>query len=300
VRTKSFPDLTSWRDKLQQHTASLVRGDDGGGTSAAQGLPRLHKWFQYHKCYVFHSYMKQWSRVLYIDAGMQIHNSLNHILEVDTEGRFIASSDGNNIAWQFTDALDPVLYAQLDAEYPLNNDAFMSTMFMFDTALISDKTFPAISHLFERFGPLARHNEQALLNLQWLDWQQLPAAQGGQPLYKFVPDPELSEQAEHFVMVKYASWEEFLSRHGGDGAGRISLIQEGAADAGLNAANATSSTTTISSSGGGASIVPLPPRAARLTASGLHVSNSESAEYEIYENAKRASVKPVTGQHILK
>lgn len=58
IRTRRFPDLTQWKQQLPEN------------------LPRKNKWFQYMKMWIFDSYMLHWNRVLYMDSGMNIQNSM--------------------------------------------------------------------------------------------------------------------------------------------------------------------------------------------------------------------------------
>merc|ERR1712196_19375 len=105
-----------------------------------QQLPRRAKASQYNKMHLMDTALKGWDRVLYLDCGMQIQHSLHHLMAVDTMGRFVANYDGFDIAHQFTSLTDISLYQQLGMEYNLNQQAFQSTLLMFETSLIHENS----------------------------------------------------------------------------------------------------------------------------------------------------------------
>ena len=51
------------------------------------------KCFQYHKIYVFSSFMKKWEKILYIDTGMIIVDDINIFFTLDTSNSILAHSD---------------------------------------------------------------------------------------------------------------------------------------------------------------------------------------------------------------
>merc|ERR1712072_1235043 len=105
------------------------------------------------------------SRALYIDSGMQIYRPVKYMLDVEYSHAFFAASDGFDVAHQFSSEPDPGLYNDMEYRYDLTKEAFQTTIMMMDTSIVSDDSFKEMRDLFFKYGKLAKHNEQALLNL---------------------------------------------------------------------------------------------------------------------------------------
>lgn len=140
-------------------------------------------------------------------------------MNLQFHGTLLASPDSNfDIAHQFNQNTDRTLFSELQHAFPLDRHAFQTTLLMFETKeLIRNDTFSQLEVLFGKYGRIANHNEQPLMNLYFINiWQPFPAhAMDGLGLYAFVPED--NKELGQYVMVKYKSWWDFDNRHGGDG-----------------------------------------------------------------------------------
>ena len=131
----------------------------------------FQKPFQNHKIYLFHPRMKKYKTIFYIDIGMMIYREIAPFWDLDTKDSIIAHSDaypndkGWSLAGQFAINGDPVLGVNLAREFPnLIRDYFQTTTMIYDTSIISDKSWEELFSLLYRY-PFSITNDQAIIAL---------------------------------------------------------------------------------------------------------------------------------------
>jgi hypothetical protein len=142
-----------------------------------------HKTFQWHKLYLFHSYFKQYEKILYIDVGMKIYKDIHPLFEIDCKNSLLAHSDaypykhGWTLEVQFEMNANKDCSTKLSKQYNLNVDYFQTTIMLFDTNIIKEDTFDNLKLLMNTY-PISKTNEQAIMNLYFnceeKVWKQIP------------------------------------------------------------------------------------------------------------------------------
>jgi hypothetical protein len=152
---------------------------------------------QWDKLQVFTDYFKRWNRIIFVDAGMRILDSVQPLLDLPWKGSFLAPDDsdpydnGNRLNCQFDLAANPAVAELMTAEIPdfhasLNSKYFLNCIFVFDTALISTELAPMLVSWMHRY-PVMLCNEMGLMNL-WFTvqekvWKPFPQRVGNKYLF---------------------------------------------------------------------------------------------------------------------
>lgn len=167
------------------------------------------KCFQYHKIYVFSTFMKKWEKILYIDTGMIILDDINIFFTLDTSNSILAHSDAYpTYNWKLHTQFDvrsvPVLTQELSNYCELNSDYFQTTMLYFDSAIITDNTCDELIKLSNYFFN-SLTNEQGIMNIYFNGihklWKQISIKLGDKLLYDFCKRD--NTKLEDYTMVKY-------------------------------------------------------------------------------------------------
>lgn len=129
---------------------------------------------QWNKLYVFDVWFKQWSRVVFLDAGLRVLDSVHHLLEIPGwEGRFMAPDDtqpgdnGNRFGIQLDlEANPPVTELIKDrfGEHILHEKYFMNCIWMYDTSILDVCTRRDLESAMNQY-PICLTNEMGIMNL---------------------------------------------------------------------------------------------------------------------------------------
>jgi len=193
VILKEFPTID---------TSSIINFLDLNPNSDFERL--RNKMIQYHKFYMFDVYFKQWDKLLYIDSGMHIYNSLDRIFNIEPAQYLFAHSDNypkyvNKLDSQFVK--NNKYFNTLQNKYNLKKeDYFQSTMILFNTNIIKDNTVSNLINLINTY-PIG-NGDQAYINLEFIDnWKPMPIKDDKGFLYDFMNRENYI--TIHYVMLKY-------------------------------------------------------------------------------------------------
>lgn len=140
------------------------------------------------KLYLFTEEMKQWKKVIYLDADIIVRSSLDRLLEI--EGYAVAPEiDRKRLADQFLirsksdkERLREIL-SQLRNNYDLSSPSFNAGVIVFGTDLIKPDTFSQMKELLRKIGDISAFGDQAMQNLYFYrNWKKLPQ------IYNLNPD----------------------------------------------------------------------------------------------------------------
>ena len=197
ITPKYFPEMDRAQEDLTLRNLP--------GTETAQ----IDKTFQFHKFFCFAPYFKRWKKVLYIDANMKIQGPLAPIVKLPCRDKIIAHSDSypdfkSSLIDQFNFADFPNLRSKLTDAIGDVDDYFQTTMMLFDTAIITNRTVEELQALARLF-PNSRTNDQGILNVWAIQqelWVPLPTGERrGLFLYDFHERPGFP--AKNYRMIKY-------------------------------------------------------------------------------------------------
>lgn len=144
------------------------------------------KLYQWDKLRIFSDHFKKWERVVFLDAGIRVFDSVQPLLDVDWRGKFLAPDDsdpydnGNRFCSQLDLKANSEAVQRLFQEYPetiLNEHYFLNCIFMFDTSIIDENMLPSMIEDMNKF-PICMCNEMGIMNL-WMTfrlrvWQPFP------------------------------------------------------------------------------------------------------------------------------
>lgn len=180
------------------------------GVSTSDGRD-FYKQFQWHKIYCFDEYFKQWDKCLLIDAGMHIFKPIDLVFDIPCQEKILAHSDRypdtlekRNLSHQFESIRFRNLYEELSKKYNLYRDYFQTTMYLFDTQIITSNVYQLIWDYSRRYINTCT-NEQAILNLVFnceMDiWRPMPIKNNETYYYDFCEREGLTYR--DYIMLKY-------------------------------------------------------------------------------------------------
>lgn len=152
------------------------------------------KLYQWDKLYVFHPCFTRWNRVVFLDAGLRVFDTVQPLLDLEWEGRFLAPDDsdpydnGNRFECQVDlrgkpDAVERWLREFRDS---LDKRYFLNCMFVYDTRLLNYVTFEHMMNLMNQY-PICMCNEMGIMNMvftfQLKVWEPFPQRVGDKYLF---------------------------------------------------------------------------------------------------------------------
>lgn len=166
--------------------------------------------FQYMKFYTMDQYFKKWDYVFYIDSGAKILKSLNRFKEsCKPKNCFYAHSDSYpTFEWklkiQFCLDLNEDISSQLLKKYNLESDYFQTTLFIYDTRILTEDYVSKLINLMNLY-PISGRNDQGIFNLLVLCekklWKPIPTKDEQGFLYDFMVRPGYT--IEDYTIIKY-------------------------------------------------------------------------------------------------
>lgn len=132
------------------------------------------KVYQWDKLQVFTNFFTQWERVIYLDAGLRIFDSVQPLLNLPWKGKFLAPDDadpydnGNRLVCQFDWKANPEVSAKLLRDFGISLQSkryFLNCLFAFDTELIKRlRPFEVMKAWMIEY-PICCCNEMGIMNL---------------------------------------------------------------------------------------------------------------------------------------
>jgi len=182
----------------------------------------LGKLTQWDKFYLFSEYFRKWDRVLFMDAGMRIYNSIHILFTFSWKGKFIAPSGGdpyseeNRLATQIRDRENPeaavTLYTDYSKELFTSKKDFLNGIFIYDTALLDKVSVANMVTAMNKY-PLCGCNEMTIMNLFFnikLDvWERMPQKIGDRYIFNW-SDRNFNRgenlKPNDFICLKYPTY----------------------------------------------------------------------------------------------
>lgn len=144
------------------------------------------KIYQWDKLQVFKPFFRSWDRVVFLDAGLRVFDSVAPLLALNWKGKFLAPDDsdpydnGARFRIQLDLEANPEITQLLLTEYSesiLDGHYFLNCMFMFDTSLLEMVTFEEMETAMNKY-PICMCNEMGIMNLFFTFklgvWQPFP------------------------------------------------------------------------------------------------------------------------------
>jgi hypothetical protein len=163
---------------------------DGDGRE----LDKLNQW---EKLHVFDEYFLAWERVIFVDAGLRILDSVEHLLNLECSNSFLAPNDAG-----FANKPDKIFSSQIsfgniDLVNKLTNEFgneilrsqyFLNCIWIYDTKILNIIKKDELIEYMNKY-PLCKTNEMTIMNLvlhfKYNLWKQLPHFVPGEKKYLF-------------------------------------------------------------------------------------------------------------------
>jgi hypothetical protein len=180
VEIKYFPDIP-----IPDATKDLMKGLERG----PHWFPKL---FQYHKFHLFNLYFKKWRRILYLDCGLTIFDSIQPLLDVWQENTLLAHSDAYPYyEWKLRDQfvkLSPYT-EELQRSFDLSGDYPQTTVMLYDTNILEEKTERDLIDCMLKY-PNSMTNDQGIVALYFTQirplWKQIPTGNDTTNFYDYL------------------------------------------------------------------------------------------------------------------
>jgi hypothetical protein len=176
------------------------------------------KLYQWDKLQVFDSYFTQWERVVFLDAGMRVLDSVEPLLNLEWRGKFLAPDDSqpydNGKRFRIQICKDANLEAskRLFEDYSesmLESHYFNNCIFLYDTSLLETVKVEELERCMNRY-PLFWCNEVGVMNLIFTIklgvWSPFPERVGDKYLFGWnESNYRESPKWNAFHFIKYSS-----------------------------------------------------------------------------------------------
>jgi len=127
--------------------------------------------FQWHKLYLFHTRLKKYSYIFYMDINMNIHHDINNLLKKIPNDNLLARADGYpTYKWKLKSQFDNSHpgFSGLASNVNLEiTNYFQTGVLYYDTQIIDIETLNDILLLVKKY-PFSKTNEQGILNLYFI------------------------------------------------------------------------------------------------------------------------------------
>lgn len=166
----------------KSHLLSLI--DKNGFTDGDKR--EIHKLNQWEKLHVFDKYFQRWSRIVFMDAGLRVLDTVIHLLKLDYKGSILAPNDAapyykpdKIFSTQVTnDKTNFIHVVKRDfGEKIMEQQYFLNCIWVYDTSILDvcDK-----SQLIDGMNkyPICKTNEMTIMNLyfhfKYKLWREFP------------------------------------------------------------------------------------------------------------------------------
>ena len=172
---------------VEQLTAYPLGSSDDGR--------HLGKLVQWDKLYCFSDFFRQWNRVVFLDAGLRVFDTVDTLLTLPWKGSLMAPDDsdpydnGNRFKCQLHLDKNPPVAEALLAEFGeeiLTQKYFLNCIFMYDTALLDKCGMGDLVMAMNEY-PICHCNEMTIMNLLFTFkhgvWKPFPQRVGHKYLF---------------------------------------------------------------------------------------------------------------------
>jgi hypothetical protein len=140
---------------------------------------------QWQKLNVFHPFFTSWKRVVFLDAGLRVLESVEHLLCLDCKGAILVPNDGfqhkpfsEQISYDNPAVVEKVVndFFQGNREN-MNETYFLNCMWIYDTDILSICSLEKLVDAMNKY-PCCKTNEMGIMNLlfhfKYHLWKEFP------------------------------------------------------------------------------------------------------------------------------
>jgi hypothetical protein len=191
-------------------------GPNGFSNSDKREINKLTQW---EKLHVFDETFCKWKRVIFMDAGLRVLDSINPLLELDFKGKFVCPSDlgdgpeknGNLFECQLSQDNPELMETLVDnfGKNILSSSYFLNCIWIYDTDILQICNKREMLEAMNKY-PLCKTNEMGIMNLllnfKYGLWQPFPwKASNGKYLFDWSDYNRPGSKPEEYCFLKYPS-----------------------------------------------------------------------------------------------
>ena len=180
---KDFYQITETKFPLIDKT-NLLQKIGNKGFNDTTDKREIYKLNQWEKLHVFDDYFAQWSRVIYLDAGLRVLEDVKYILELDYKDKLIAPKDGklyDGLEFKYQLSYDkPELIESFINEYGenvLRDNYMLNCMWIYDTNILNLCDKKQLINAMNKYT-FCKTNEMGIMNIlfhfKYNLWERLP------------------------------------------------------------------------------------------------------------------------------
>ena len=181
---KDFYNITEASFAAIDKTNLLAKIGSNGFTDTTDKR-EIHKLAQWEKFHVFDEYFAQWSRVVYLDAGLRVLDDVKYLLELEYKGRILAPKDGKlyqDQAFKCQLSTDnPELIANMRSEFGetmFTSNYMLNCMWIYDTNILKLCNKQQLIDAMNKYT-CCKTNEMGIMNIlfcfKYNLWEPFPA-----------------------------------------------------------------------------------------------------------------------------
>jgi hypothetical protein len=191
-------------------------GPEGFSNSDKREINKLTQW---EKLHVFDDYFSQWKRVIFMDSGLRVFDSIDNLLDLDFKGKFVCPNDlgdrpeknGNLFSCQLSND-KPELVETLVKDFGpeiMDSPYFLNCIWIYDTDILKVCKKEKMIEAMNKY-PLCKTNEMGIMNLvlhfKYGLWQPFPwKASNGKYLFDWSDYNIPGSKPEEYCFLKYPS-----------------------------------------------------------------------------------------------
>jgi len=175
------------------------------------------KLYQWDKFYAFDPFFTAWNRVVFLDAGMRVADTIQPFLNLPWKGTLLAPDDsdpydnGNRFQCQLALYANPAVNDLFFSEYSkdiLDQHYFLNCIFIYDTALLDQVSMEQMIDSMNKY-PICHCNEMGIMNLFFTFklkvWKPFPLKVGQKYLFSW-SEANFTERPswKQFHCIKYS------------------------------------------------------------------------------------------------
>lgn len=161
--------------KFQPINKSILLDKIGNGFTDGDKR-EINKLNQWEKLHLFDEYFKQWKRIVFLDAGLNVFDSVHYLLELDFENKFLCGNDrgdgfikhnNNEFSVQLSNDNPDIiekLVNDFDAKINLKSDYFLNCMWVFDSSILDYVKKEEFIKIMNKY-PIFKSNEMGVMNV---------------------------------------------------------------------------------------------------------------------------------------
>ena len=180
---KDFYQITEAKFQSIDKTILLQKiGENGfNDTTDKREIYKLNQW---EKLHVFDDYFSQWSRVVYLDAGLRVLEDVKYILEIDYKDRILAPKDGKlydvqgfNCQISYDNQVLVETFINEYGENALKSNYMLNCMWIYDTNILKLCYKMQLIDAMNKYT-FCKTNEMGIMNIlfhfKYKLWETLP------------------------------------------------------------------------------------------------------------------------------